>query len=119
MEYLDSLNAYRKRSRSTEDVGAASKVKQAKVESNGVNVHTNGLPGVNGNTANVFGRAYMNGNGNLSGFRAEVQQDDVMEEGAYVQQSEEPEDDPTVLGGFFLVTISHSSRSLINPLFLS
>ncbi|KAF8882514.1 TFIIE alpha subunit-domain-containing protein [Gymnopilus junonius] len=100
VEYLDSLNAYRKRSRSTEDVGAASKVKQAKVETNGVNGYTNGLLGANGhgNVLNGFGHAYTNGN--MPSFGQGFQQDETMEaqEGdAYAEQGGEPEDDPMVL----------------------
>ena len=108
IEYLDSLNAYRKRSRSAEDVGAASKVKQPKVESNGlhVNGHANGLLGVNGYghapASNGFGQPYANGNGVAPGFGEELQLDEAMQtqEETYGEgeQAAEPGDDPMVLG---------------------
>ncbi|KDR80156.1 hypothetical protein GALMADRAFT_242417 [Galerina marginata CBS 339.88] len=94
VEYLDSLNAYRKRSRSQEDVGAASKLKAPKMDGGApimVNGYANGLLGVNGNG---FGHVYANGNG--SSFETE---DQVMQS-QEVEMPDElvlPEDDPMVL----------------------
>ena len=51
VEYLDSLNSYRKRSRSAEDVGQPSRVKATRLDT---------VSGVNGN-------GYLNGYGNRSG----------------------------------------------------
>src|SRR5260221_6336617 len=51
VEYLDSLNAYRKRSRSTEDVGQPSRVKVTRLDT---------VLGVNGN-------GYLNGYGSRNG----------------------------------------------------
>ncbi|PPQ89235.1 hypothetical protein CVT25_001314 [Psilocybe cyanescens] len=108
VEYLDSLNAYRKRSRSQEDVGAAAKVKMPKVDGvvNGY-AGANGLLGVNGAAnghanGNGYGNANGNGNGHspLSGYayaEEQQQQDVIMEsQGESVPRSE-PEDDPMVL----------------------
>lgn len=99
VEYLDSLNAYRKRSRSQEDVGAASKVKAAKIDiglSNG-----NGYLGVNGH-ANGNGNGYANGYGMVNGHGGESQ-DVVMtnvnqlgDEGS--AEFAEAADDPVVYG---------------------
>ena len=81
VQYLDSLNAYRKRSRSHEDVGSAAKIKQVKVDAtediykigHGLGVAINGYTPENG---------------------IEVEQDAVMVEGVALL----PEDDPLVYG---------------------
>ena len=108
MEYLDSLNAYRKRSRSQEDVGSTDKIKLAKTHSSGdlgiTSGHANGFLAVNG-----FGHY-----GTSNGFGAEPQ-----DEAMYSQEPDEgltvPEDDPMILGGsllyFFVPLISHSRDS--------
>jgi transcription initiation factor TFIIE subunit alpha len=98
VEYLDSLNDYRKRSRSTEDVGSSAKSKMAKV-------HTE------------EGYGAMNGFGNGNGFGNEYSQETVvgsdvtvtgtvyMEDGGVSKLSESqeaPEDDPMVYGKFDL-----------------
>ena len=100
VEYLDSLNAYRKRSRSQEDVGAASKLKAAKIDiglSNG-----NGYLGVNGH-ANGNGNGYANGYGMVNGHGGELQ-DVIMtqlgDEGS--AEFAEPADDPVVYGSLSL-----------------
>lgn len=95
VEYLDSLNAYRKRSRSQEDVGSAEKIKMAKIGNSGevkaVNGHANGQAngflGVNG-----FGH-YGNGNRFSAEFRDEVMQPQAVDEALTI-----PEDDPMILG---------------------
>jgi len=101
VEYLDSLNAYRKRSRSQEDVGSADKIKLAKI-SNGdletanghANGHANGFLGVNG-----FGH-YGNGNRFSAEFQDQVMQPQEQDVGLAV-----PEDDPTILGEPFSLHI--------------
>ena len=92
VEYLDSLNAYRKRSRSQEDVGSTDKIKVAKLGSNGevktANGHANGFLGVNG-----FGH-YGNGNRFSAEFQDEVMQPQKeLDVGLTI-----PEDDPMILG---------------------
>jgi len=89
VEYLDSLNAYRKRSRSQEDVGSADKIKLARTASTGdlgiTNGHANGFLAVNG-----FGH-YGNGNG----FGA-VPQDETMHSQELDEGLALPEDDPMI-----------------------
>jgi transcription initiation factor TFIIE subunit alpha len=92
VEYLDSLNAYRKRSRSQEDVGSADKIKVAKigssVEVRTANGHANGFLGVNG-----LGH-YGNGNKFSAEFQNEVMQpQQELDEWLTI-----PEDDPMILG---------------------
>jgi transcription initiation factor TFIIE subunit alpha len=95
VEYLDSLNAYRKRSRSQEDVGSADKIKLAKTNSSGdlgiTNGHVNGFLAVNG-----FGH-YGNGNGSCAEPQDEVMHSQARDEGLTL-----PEDDPMILGASFL-----------------
>ena len=112
VEYLDSLNAYRKRSRSQEDVGSAEKIKMAKIGNSGevkaVNGHANGQAngflGVNG-----FGH-YGNGNRFSAEFRDEVMQPQAVDEGLTI-----PEDDPMILGESF--SSSHFFLSFCHLLF--
>jgi len=99
VEYLDSLNAYRKRSRSQEDVGSADKIKLAKISNDGLetanghgNGHVNGFLRVNG-----FGHG--NGNRFSAEFQDEVMQPQEQDEGLTV-----PEDDPMILGASFSST---------------
>jgi transcription initiation factor TFIIE subunit alpha len=92
IEYLDSLNAYRKRSRSQEDVGTASKIKVAKTEETVVHANGNGylsIPGMNGTNG-------INGNGHS--YSHESQSDVTM----HIQESVSaamaaPEDDPMIM----------------------
>jgi len=79
VQYLDSLNAYRKRSRSHEDVGSAAKIKQIKVDA------TEGIYGI-GNGVGVVINGYTPENG------IEVEQDAVMVGDVALL----PEDDPMV-----------------------
>ena len=89
VQYLDSLNAYRKRSRSREDVGSAAKIKQVKIGatesisdiSNGLGVVINGYTPKN---------------------EIEVEQDAVMVEDVALL----PEDDPMVYGAPFPFILS-------------
>ena len=81
VQYLDSLNAYRKRSRSHEDVGSAAKIKQIKVDA------TEGIYGI-GNGVGVVINGYTPENG------IEVEQDAIMVGGVALL----PEDDPMVYG---------------------
>ena len=81
VQYLDSLNAYRKRSRSQEDVGSAAKIKQVKVDA------TEGVYGI-GSGLGVVINGYTPENG------IEVEQDAVMVENV----AQLPEDDPMVYG---------------------
>ncbi|KAF9480590.1 hypothetical protein BDN70DRAFT_912638 [Pholiota conissans] len=105
VEYLDSLNAYRKRSRSQEDVGVVAKLKHAKVE-NGVSGLTNGFVSGNGavnghGAANGFGQ-HLNGITPMSSFAAEAA-DALMHEvyESAEAEPEEPLDDPMVnVNGF-------------------
>ncbi|KAF8962636.1 TFIIE alpha subunit-domain-containing protein [Flammula alnicola] len=92
VEYLDSLNAYRKRSRSQEDVGAASRIKQPKV--NGL-VNGNGFLGVNG-------FAHPNGFANDFGEQGRYEQPDALMQGQEEgEELVEPLDDPMVnVNGF-------------------
>lgn len=94
VELLDSLGAYRKRSRSQEDVGGASKIKQAKVEGvngfhNASEFYTNG----NGHPV-VNGYGHANGNGVVHSFEAEAA--DAFMFNQY--EDAEPLDDPMVDG---------------------
>jgi transcription initiation factor TFIIE subunit alpha len=107
VEYLDSLNAYRKRSRSQEDVGSADKIKLAKMDSSGdlgtTNGHVNGFLRVNG-----FGH-----HGNGEGFAAEPQ-----DGGMRLQELDDmgltaPEDDPMILGWSFPYFLFPSSAGCI------
>jgi transcription initiation factor TFIIE subunit alpha len=81
VQYLDSLNAYRKRSRSHEDVGTAAKIKQLKIDA------TEGIYGI-GNGLGVVINGYTPENG------IEVEQDAVMVGDATLLL----EDDPMVYG---------------------
>lgn len=81
VQYLDSLNAYRKRSRSHEDVGSTTKIKQVKVDA------TEGVYGI-GNGLGIVINGYTPENG------IEVEQDAVMVEDVALL----PEDDPMVSG---------------------
>jgi transcription initiation factor TFIIE subunit alpha len=94
VEYLDSLNAYRKRSRSTEDVGQPSKVKVTKLDS--------ALGGVNGH-GYLNGYGHRNGsNGSLDGTEPPLSQDSLM--GSQLEEPAgyaEPLDDPICYGWFF------------------
>lgn len=93
VQYLDSLNAYRKRSRSQEDVGAASKIKQAKVDEL---PSTNGHGYANGNGhLGVNGYGPHHGNGAVSAFDAGTA-DSFMH--AQFEETSEPLDDPLVNG---------------------
>lgn len=93
VQYLDSLNAYRKRSRSQEDVGTASKIKQAKVDEL---PPTNGHSYANGNGhLGVNGFGPHNGNGAVSAFAAEAADSFMYEQ---VEEILEPLDDPPVNG---------------------
>ena len=81
VQYLDSLNAYRKRSRSQEDVGSVAKIKQVKIDApEGIYCTGNGL--------GVVINGYTPENG------IEVEQDAVMVEDVVLL----PEDDPMVYG---------------------
>ncbi|CAA7267183.1 unnamed protein product [Cyclocybe aegerita] len=97
VEYLDSLNAYRKRSRSQEDIGGDSKVKVAKTELNGL---PNGHGSVNGQMTNGNGHLGVNGftNGYAGGASYGGYQDAIMD--TLQEASAElgvPEDDPMVM----------------------
>ena len=81
VQYLDSLNAYRKRSRSHEDVGSAAKIKQIKIDA------TEGIYGI-GNGVGVVINGYTPENG------IEVEHDAVMVGDTAML----PEDDPMVYG---------------------
>jgi transcription initiation factor TFIIE subunit alpha len=96
VEYLDSLNAYRKRSRSQEDVGAATKIKHAKVETvvNGF-ANGNGIP--NGHIE-VNGHARLNGTTVVSSFAAEASDALMTYYESATAEPEEPQDDPIVNG---------------------
>lgn len=93
IEYLDSLNAYRKRSRSQEDVGAASKVKVAKTDDTTVHMNGNGylnIPGTNGTNG-------INGNGHSYGSHSQV--DVIMQtQDSVVAAISAPADDPMIMG---------------------
>ena len=78
VEYLDSLNAYRKRSRSQEDVGGGDRGKIPRKDTNG---HTNGIGG-------SFGPVTA---------AAEFQQDYHLVDGG---EESAPVDDPLVMGTF-------------------
>jgi transcription initiation factor TFIIE subunit alpha len=86
VEYLDSLNDYRKRSRSTEDVGGSAKNKMAKVHVGGLTV--NGLGNGNG-----FGHSQETAVGTGSGI-------DIDAVSMPPESQEVPEDDPVVYGKF-------------------
>lgn len=90
VQYLDSLNAYRKRSRSTEDVGAGTKAKLAKTESE-LSINSNGYLGVNGHSG---GNGIVNGT-NGYGEPPPPTQDTVM---ASQQASEDAVDDVFCFG---------------------
>jgi transcription initiation factor TFIIE subunit alpha len=81
VQYLDSLNAYRKRSRSHEDVGSVAKIKQIKFDA------TEGIYGI-GNGVGLVINGYTPENG------IEVEQDAVMVGDAALS----PDDDPLVYG---------------------
>ena len=91
VQYLDSLNAYRKRSRSHEDVGSTAKIKQIKIDA------TEGVYGI-GNGVGVVINGYTSENG------IEVEQDAVMVGDAALL----PEDDPMVYGRPLPVYLFHS-----------
>ncbi|KJA14953.1 hypothetical protein HYPSUDRAFT_208266 [Hypholoma sublateritium FD-334 SS-4] len=96
VQYLESLNAYRKRSRSQEDVGTASKIKQAKVDEL---PPTNGHGYANGNGhLGVNGFGSYNGNSAVSAFAAEAADAFMLEQ---AEENLEPLDDPPVnVNGF-------------------
>lgn len=93
IEYLDSLNAYRKRSRSQEDVGAASKIKVAKTEETVEHANGNGylnVPGMNGTNG-------INGNGHIYGHASQPDATMHIQESAMATM-DAPEDDPMIMG---------------------
>jgi transcription initiation factor TFIIE subunit alpha len=91
VQYLDSLNAYRKRSRSHEDVGSTAKIKQVKIDV------TEGMYGI-GNGVGVVINGYTPENG------IEVEQDAVKVGDAVLL----PEDDPMVYGTLLPVYLFYS-----------
>ncbi|KAF9568654.1 hypothetical protein CPC08DRAFT_678934 [Agrocybe pediades] len=96
VEYLDSLNAYRKRSRSQEDVGQTTKVKVPKVEtpsSGTVNGYTNGT-GALDTHVNGFSNGFTNGH-TASG--VPESQDAIMESQGEADTLAVPDDDPMVM----------------------
>ncbi|KAH9478542.1 Transcription initiation factor IIE subunit alpha [Psilocybe cubensis] len=101
VEYLDSLNAYRKRSRSQEDIGAGGKAKVAKMDNGIVNGYMNGYGGginghVNGNghaVVNGLVNGYENGHGHV----VDEAQDAIMESQGESVPGTELDDDPIVM----------------------
>ena len=97
VQYLDSLNAYRKRSRSHEDVGSVAKIKQVKIDA------TEGIYGI-GNGLGVVINGYTPENG------IEVEQDAVMVEDMALL----PHDDPMVYGTPFSLFLLFSVSLVLN-----
>ena len=97
VQYLDSLNAYRKRSRSHEDVGSVAKIKQVKIDA------TEGIYGT-GNGVGVV----------INGYTPEFEQDAVMVGDVALL----PEDDPMLYGtpfpGYFSVNSFKFSLTAVN-----
>ena len=94
MEYLDSLNDYRKRSRSAEDVGGSAKSKLAKVYTE----NTNGL------SVNGFGNGHSQQTAVASGIAGVVHMED--DSASMPPESQEVEgDDPTVYGKLTLLFV--------------
>jgi len=88
MEYLDSLNAYRKRSRSTEDVGQPSRVKVTRLDI------------VNGN-------GYLNGYGSRNGSNGSLVESEPPQSQETLMSSQPQEADPVCYGWFQYLCLSH------------
>lgn len=97
VEYLDSLNDYRKRSRSTEDIGGGAKSKMTKMHTEeGHRVAVNGFGNGNG-----FANGYPHRTVGGSEVSAANMEDDMASMPPESQEVQD-DDDPTVYGKFNL-----------------
>ena len=102
--YLDSLNAYRKRSRSSEDVGQPGKVKASKLD-NGVNGHGNG-------NGHLNGYGYRNGSSSSLDDGGPPSSQDTTLMGSQTEEKE-PADDPICYGSFSSILLNPADDDIV------